>query len=93
MILDQDEKVNDTFVSLMGRITTLVLRSGQTTPLNNFFLNLEHLDRPSQIWTLFCPEHPKDDIDTSQQNLQYGPAEKCLTVALSTALVPRRNSV
>lgn len=87
IILDLDEKVNDMFISLMGRITTLALRSGQTTPLNNFLFNLEHSDRPSQIWTLFCLEDPKDAIDISQQNLQYGPAEKCLTVVLSTSLL------
>lgn len=91
IILDKEEKINDMFVSLLGRITTSALRSNQTTRLNNFLFDKDReMDREkqlSQIWCLFCGEKPKDLIDVSQQNLEEGPAEKCLTNVLSMSLV------
>jgi DNA repair/transcription protein MET18/MMS19 len=89
--LDDDPKVTDRFVSLLGRIATLALRSDQTTPMGNFLFNMDRdmiqEQRPSQVWYLFCEEKPADLISMSQPSLDYGPAEKCLTNVLSMSLV------
>ena len=87
IIQDQDEKVNDMFISLLGGITTLALRSSQTSPINNFLFNAEREKKPSQVWYLFCEEEPESLIDLSQQNLEEGPAEKCFANVLSMSLV------
>jgi DNA repair/transcription protein MET18/MMS19 len=85
--LDQDAKVNDLFFGLLGRLTTLALRSAQTTPINNFLFNMNKEGLPSQVWYLFCQERPTDLIEISQQNLECGPAEKYLMNVLSMSLV------
>jgi DNA repair/transcription protein MET18/MMS19 len=83
----QDANGSDMFFSLLGRISTLVLRSTQTTPVNNFLFNAEKDGQPSQIWYLFCVEPPTNAIEISQQNLEHGPAEKCLMNVLSMSLL------
>jgi DNA repair/transcription protein MET18/MMS19 len=83
----QDPKDSDLFVGLLGRITTLILRSSQTTPMNNFLFNNEKEGQPSQIWYIFCVEPPTESIEISQQNLEFGPAEKGLMNVLSMSLV------
>ncbi|RQM05065.1 hypothetical protein DH86_00003646, partial [Scytalidium sp. 3C] len=80
---------DDFFIQLVGKVATLALRSQRTTPLNNFLLNYdeEHLDDPSQVWALFCPEIQKSSLTNSQLDLQYGPAEKCTANILSMSLM------
>ena len=85
--LDSDSTVNDLFFDLLGRLTTIVLRSNQTTAANNFLLNADRVDLPSQVWNLFCLDPPADSIPTSQQNLEYGPEDKCFANILSMSLV------
>ncbi|RFU34361.1 hypothetical protein B7463_g1958, partial [Scytalidium lignicola] len=84
-----DETYDDFFIHMVGRIATLALRSRRTTPHNNFLLNYDetHLDQPSQVWALFSPETTKSSLNISQQNLLYGPAEKCTANILSMSLV------
>jgi DNA repair/transcription protein MET18/MMS19 len=85
--LDKDEVV-DRFVSLLGDIITLALRSNQTTAENNF-LNSRNVQSPnvsSQIWSLFVENAP-ENLNSTQQDLIYGPGDKCLANALSMSLV------
>jgi DNA repair/transcription protein MET18/MMS19 len=84
----EDERTVDKFISLIGNISTLALRSSQTTAMNNF-LNSPNANSPnscSQVWSVFIENTP-GDIDTTQQDLVDGPAEKCLVNALSMSLV------
>lgn len=85
---EEDEQARDKFVSLVGNITTLTLRSRQTTTENNFLNNLESSspNSPSQIWSLFVEDAP-GSIDDSQMDLTDGPAEKSMANVLSMALV------
>ena len=85
--LDEDELVNGMFVSLLSRLTTLALRSSQTSSINNFLFIANKRKNLSQVWFLFCNEEPKPLIDSSQQNSEEGPAEKCLVNVLSMSLV------
>lgn len=83
-----DEQTVDKFVSLTGDIATLALRSSQTTVENNF-LNNADADGPNscnQVWSLFSENAPRS-IETTQQDLIEGPAEKCLANVLSMSLV------
>lgn len=85
LALGEDEQTVNKFVSLVGNITTLALRSGQTTPNNNF-LNSNDKIAPSQVWSLFINDAP-ESIDGTQMDLISGPAEKLLANVLSMSLV------
>jgi DNA repair/transcription protein MET18/MMS19 len=88
LTLDEDEETVNKFVSLLGNITTLVLRSGQTTTKNNFFNSLDKNvpKAPSQVWSLFIEDAP-ESLDNTQLDLIDGPADKFLANVLSTSLV------
>ena len=85
--LDQDPNVNDMFVHLLSNIATLSLRSSQSTAINNPLFDKQSETGPSQVWSLFCKEPPTSSIGISQQNLECGPMEKCLTNVLSMSMV------
>jgi DNA repair/transcription protein MET18/MMS19 len=85
LALGEDEQTVNKFVSLVGNITTLTLRSRQTTPKNNF-LNSNDKSAPSQVWSLFINSAP-ESIDKTQMDLIGGPSEKLLANALSMSLV------
>jgi DNA repair/transcription protein MET18/MMS19 len=85
LALGEDEQTVNKFVSLVGNITTLTLRSRQTTPKNNF-LNSNDKSAPSQVWCLFINSAP-ESIDKTQMDLIGGPSEKLLANALSMSLV------
>ena len=88
LTLDEDEQTVNKFVSLVGNITTLALRSGQTTSKNNFLNSVDHTEPhpPNQVWSLFVEDAP-ESIDTTQLDLIDGPAEKFLANVLSMSLV------
>ncbi|KAG0647898.1 MMS19 nucleotide excision repair [Hyphodiscus hymeniophilus] len=84
--LDSESIVNDTFFNLLSKLTTLVLRSSQTTSANNPVFNAGR-EGSNQIWNLFCLDPTAESLNTTQQNLESGPAEKCLMNVLSMSLV------
>lgn len=86
--LEDDEQIMDKFVSLVARITTLTLCSGQTTTTNNFFNNPDKSNptTPSQVWSLFIENLP-ESIDTTQVDLIDGPPDKLLANVFSMSLV------
>lgn len=86
--LEDDEQIMDKFVSLVARITTLTLCSGQTTTTNNFLNSLgkSNPTTPSQVWSLFIENVP-ESIDTTQVDLIDGPSDKLLANVFSMSLV------
>ena len=85
--LDSDSIVKDLFYSLLGKLSTFVLRSSQPNAVNNLLLRADREGRPSQIWNLFCLGTSAKSLQTAQQNLTAGPEEKRLANVLSMSLV------
>ncbi|KAK0119949.1 hypothetical protein ONS95_011373 [Cadophora gregata] len=78
----------DKLVLMIGKATTLALRSKLVTPVNNLVLtwNRNFPKEPSAMWSLFT--HTGDSLlASSQKNLQAGPRDKCLMNILSTSLL------
>jgi DNA repair/transcription protein MET18/MMS19 len=88
MTVDKDEQITDKFVSLIAMISTLTLRSRQTTTKNNFLNSPDKSGpvAPSQVWSLFIENAP-ENIDETQSDLIDGPSEKLLANVLSTSLI------
>ncbi len=83
------DSFDEKFVQMVGRTAMWALRSDLTTPVNSIILNWNALYRvePSVIWTLFTLEPSPATLSTSQQNLENGPADKCLANVLSMYLL------
>jgi DNA repair/transcription protein MET18/MMS19 len=83
------ESFDEKFVQMIGRTAMWALRSDLTTPANSMLLNWNtlHPDQPSVIWTLFTPGLKDESLNDPQQNLQKGPADKCLANVLSMYLL------
>ncbi|CZT45614.1 uncharacterized protein RSE6_05939 [Rhynchosporium secalis] len=78
----------DKLVRMIGRATTLALRSKLTIDTNNIVLNWNRKfpNEPSSIWSLFT--HTGDGLlATTQKNLQESPTDKCLANILSSAIL------
>ncbi|KAG9244196.1 Dos2-interacting transcription regulator of RNA-Pol-II-domain-containing protein [Calycina marina] len=74
-------------LSLLGDIATLALRSSQTTAANNFLYGSAYFG-PSRIWTLFCDlDKDLQTIGQTQMDVQRGPKDKCMVMALSMSLI------
>lgn len=70
-------------VSTISSIITSVLRSNRTTKENNFLGTSENT---CQVWSFFIHDVP-DSINASQMDLKGGPADKCLVLNFSLAIV------
>ncbi|KAL2070639.1 hypothetical protein VTL71DRAFT_13665 [Oculimacula yallundae] len=78
----------DNLVRMIGRVTTVAMRSKLTTPTNNLILtwNRQFPNEPSAVWSLFT--HTGDGLlATTQKNLQQGPSDKCLANILSMSIL------
>ncbi|KAI9650925.1 hypothetical protein NHQ30_000960 [Ciborinia camelliae] len=87
---DKGEFFDDSVVALVGTIGTYILRSNTTSNANNFLLkaNADNPTEPSRVWTLFnFGAHTRADLGACQQDLRFGPSNKCSANILSTALV------
>ncbi|KAA8564545.1 hypothetical protein MFRU_013g01260 [Monilinia fructicola] len=87
---NKGESFDDSVIALIGEIGTYVLRSNTTSDANNFLLkaNAESPSEPSRVWTLFnFGAHTRADLGACQQDLRFGPSNKCSANILSTALV------
>lgn len=83
------DSVDEKFVQIVGRTAMWALRSELTTAANSVLLNRKAIspDEPSVIWTLLSPGPCPATLSTSQQNLENGPADKCLANVLSVYLL------
>ncbi|QSZ32648.1 hypothetical protein DSL72_002227 [Monilinia vaccinii-corymbosi] len=87
---NKGESFDDSVVALIGTIGTYILRSNTTSHVNNFLLkaNADSPSEPSRVWTLFnFGAHTRADLGACQQDLRFGPSNKCSANILSTALI------
>jgi len=84
-----NDSVDEKFVQMVGRTAMWALRSDLTTAANSVLLNRKAInpEEPSVVWTLLSPGPCPETLSTSQQNLEKGPADKCLANVLSMYLL------